>query len=77
MKRSLAISGAEAMAVIADMFPLSFVYEGTHQDVYFGIAPTGKKLRFTRCDIFRVADGKIAEHRGMGDIAAALAPLKS
>jgi predicted SnoaL-like aldol condensation-catalyzing enzyme len=34
-------------------------------------------LRFTSCDIFRVADGKIAEHWGMGDIAGTLAQLKS
>lgn len=67
----------EAMVGNADMFAASFVYEGTHQGVYFGIAPTGKKLRFTSCDIFRVADGKIAEHWGMGDIAGMLAQLKS
>jgi len=72
----LAVS-IEAMVVNADMFAASFVYEGTHQGVYFGIAPTGKKLRFTSCDIFRVADGKIAEHWGMGDIAGTLAQLKS
>ena len=40
------------------------------------VAPTGKKLRFTSCDIFRVAGGKIAEHWGMGDIAGVMAQLK-
>ena len=60
-----------------DKVAASFVYEGTHQGVYFGVAPTGKKLRFTSCDIFRVADGLIAEHWGMGDIAGVLAQLKA
>jgi steroid delta-isomerase-like uncharacterized protein len=55
----------------------SFVYEGTHQGVYFGVQPTGKKLRFTSCDIFRVVDGVIVEHWGMGDIAGVLAQLKA
>jgi steroid delta-isomerase-like uncharacterized protein len=59
-----------------DKAAASFVYEGTHQGVYFGIAPTGKTLRFTSCDIFRVANGRIVEHWGMGDIAGILAQLK-
>jgi predicted ester cyclase len=56
--------------------PASFVYSGTHQGVLFGVPATGKSLRFTSCDIFRVADGKIAEHWGMGDIAGVLAQIK-
>ena len=59
-----------------DKAAASFVYEGTHSGVYFGVAPTGKPLRFTSCDIFRVRDGRIAEHWGMGDIAGVLAQLK-
>ena len=31
--------------------------------------PTGRKLRFTSCDILAVKDGLIVEHWGMGDIA--------
>jgi predicted ester cyclase len=58
------------------MAAASFVYTGTHQGVYFGVAPTGKHLRFTSCDIFRVRDSKIAEHWGVGDIAGTLAQLK-
>ena len=72
----LAVS-IEAMVSNGDMFAASFVYEGTHEGVYFGIAPSGKKLRLTSCDIFRVVNGKIAEHWGMGDIAGLLAQLKS
>jgi steroid delta-isomerase-like uncharacterized protein len=66
----------EASLASGDMVAASFAYSGTHQGVYFGIEPTGKSLRFTSCDIFRVRDGKIAEHWGMGDIAGILAQLK-
>jgi len=66
----------EASLASGEMAAASFVYTGTHQGVYFGVAPTGKRLRFTSCDIFRTRDGKIAEHWGMGDIAGVLAQLK-
>jgi predicted ester cyclase len=41
------------------------------------VQPTGKKLRFTSCDIFRVNNGLIVEHWGMGDIAGVMAQLKA
>ncbi|HEY5066540.1 MAG TPA: ester cyclase [Xanthobacteraceae bacterium] len=66
----------EASLASGDMAAASFVYTGTHRGAYFGVAPTGKSLRFTSCDIFRIRDGKIAEHWGMGDIAGTLAQLK-
>jgi steroid delta-isomerase-like uncharacterized protein len=66
----------EALVATDDYFAASFVYTGTHKDVYLGVRPTGKSLRFTSCDIFRIANGKIAEHWGMGDIAGQLAQLK-
>lgn len=67
----------EASVVNGNMAAASFVYAGTHQGVYLGIAPTGRSLRFTSCDIFRIRDGKIAEHWGMGDIAGILAQMKA
>src|ERR1700731_23609 len=44
----------EAIVADEDKVPASFVYSGTHQGVYLGVAPTGRKLRFTSCDIFAV-----------------------
>jgi predicted ester cyclase len=35
--------------------------EGTHTREYFGVAPTGKRVRFTQLNIDRVRDGKIVE----------------
>ena len=67
----------EAVVTSADQVAASFVYTGTHSGPLFGVAPTGRTLRFTSCDIFRVRDGVIAEHWGMGDIAGVLAQLRS
>ena len=67
----------EAMVTDKDHVAASFIYTGTHKDTYFGIAPTGRSLRFTSCDIFRVQDERIVEHWGMGDIAGVLAQLRA
>jgi predicted ester cyclase len=67
----------EASLSQGDLCAASFVYEGVHRGVYYGVAPSGRKLRLTSCDIFRIADGKVVEHWGMGDIAGVLAQLKS
>lgn len=67
----------EALVADDESCAASFVYTGTHQGVLLGVPATGKALRFTSCDIFRVANGKIAEHWGMGDIAGVLAQIKT
>jgi steroid delta-isomerase-like uncharacterized protein len=66
----------EALVADKDRVAASFVYTGTHGGTWFGVAPTGKALRFTSCDIFRIQNGLIAEHWGMGDIAGVLAQLR-
>ena len=66
----------ETTVAEADKVAASFVYEGTQQGPYYGIEPTGKRLRFTSCDIVRVADGQIVEHWGMGDIAGIVAQMR-
>jgi predicted ester cyclase len=67
----------ESLVAGKDRVAASYVYSGTHGGAYFGIAPTGKALRFTSCDIFRVQHGRFVEHWGMGDIAGILAQLKA
>jgi steroid delta-isomerase-like uncharacterized protein len=66
----------EALVAEGDRVAASFVYTGTHGGTWFGVAPTGRALRFSSCDIFRVAGGRIAEHWGMGDIAGVMAQLR-
>jgi predicted ester cyclase len=59
-----------------DKAAASFAYEGAHAGPYYGFEPTGKRLFFTSCDIFRIAGGLIVEHWGIGDIAGIVAQLK-
>ena len=66
----------ETTVAEADKVAASFVYQGTHEGPYYGVEPTHKRLWFTSCDIFRLADGKIVEHWGMGDIAGVVAQMR-
>jgi predicted ester cyclase len=50
-------------------------YRGTHDGELMGFAPTGKHVDFTVMHIDRVADGRIVEHRGIGDINTMWAQL--
>jgi steroid delta-isomerase-like uncharacterized protein len=59
-----------------DRVAASFRYEGAQEGAYYGLEPTHKRLSFTSCDIFRVADGRIVEHWGMGDIAGIVAQIR-
>ncbi len=59
----------ETTVAQADKVAASFVYQGTQDGPYYGIGPTHKRLWFTSCDIFRLADGQIIEHWGLRDIA--------
>jgi steroid delta-isomerase-like uncharacterized protein len=67
----------EALVASGDRVAASFLYTGTHNGTWYGVAPTGRRLRFTSCDIFDVKDGLIVEHWGMGDTAGILAQLKA
>jgi predicted ester cyclase len=40
---------------------------GTHDHEWLGNPPTGNKLSFDVVDIFRIEDGKIAEHWDVAD----------
>lgn len=66
----------QASLAEGDKAAASFAYEGTNSGPYYGFHPTGKRLFFTSCDIFRIAGGRIVEHWGMGDIAGVVAQLK-
>ena len=67
----------EAVVASPDRVAASFVYTGTHGGPLYGVAPTGRSLRFTSCDIFRLREGVIVEHWGMGDIAGVLAQIRA
>jgi steroid delta-isomerase-like uncharacterized protein len=44
-----------------------FTDRGTHQGEGMGLPPTGRQVTWTGIDIFRVADGRIAEGWGVSD----------
>jgi len=40
---------------------------GTHKGEFRGVAPTGKQIKFSGFDIYRMSDGKLAERWGLND----------
>jgi steroid delta-isomerase-like uncharacterized protein len=46
-----------------------------HRGAFAGIPPTGKEVRVARIAIFRLADGRIAEHWGQVDMIGLLQQL--
>ncbi|REK91519.1 ester cyclase [Streptomyces inhibens] len=48
---------------------------GTHRGEYQGLPPTGKTVTYNEIFIFRFADGRIAEIRGVVDVLAQLRQL--
>lgn len=50
-------------------------YRGRHDGELMGVPATGKEVDFTVMHVDRVQDGRIVEHRGIGDINAMWAQL--
>ena len=48
------------------------IFHGNHTGPFMGIAPTGKPIAVEVMDIFRIEDGKIAEHWGVSDMLGLL-----
>ncbi len=51
--------------------------QGTQQGEYVGLAPTGKQVKITGMDIFRVVDGKIVEVWAEVDMLGTMQQLES
>ncbi len=45
------------------------IYTATHDHTVRGFAPTGRKISFATIDIWRVENGKFAEHWDLVDVA--------
>ena len=45
-----------------DRVAVRWIFHGTHQGEFFGVPPTGTRVRMNAIEINRVQDGKIAEH---------------
>jgi hypothetical protein len=44
-----------------------WTFHGTHQGEYFGVPATGRPVTYSGLNIFRIADGRIAEIRDLYD----------
>ncbi len=49
-----------------------FAISGTHQGEIFGVAPTGKPIKFNAVNLYRLEDGKVAETWQLLDTATFL-----
>jgi predicted ester cyclase len=60
-----------------DLVAARVIAEGTHTGAPFppGIPASGARLRWQECHIYRIADGRIAEHWGVNDMLAILQQL--
>ena len=67
---------AEAVVASGNRMAANFVYTGTHQGEYFGVAATGKRLTFNSTDIFIIRNGQLAEHWGAADLLGLMNQLK-
>ena len=54
----------------ADRIVARVTFSGTHSRTVLGFAPTGKKVTWGAIDIWRVENGKLAEHWDIVDVAA-------
>lgn len=52
------------------------IYTGTHQGEMFGIAGTGRRIRYSGVGIFRLQDSRIVEAWVLGDLAGLLLQLR-
>jgi predicted ester cyclase len=50
-------------------------YRGTHEGVFLGVPPTGRKIHFETVDAMRVRGGKIVEHWGVANLFSLMQQL--
>lgn len=65
----------EAQFAADDMVVQRITFRGTHRGAFKGLPPTGKAVRITGIDVFRVQDGKVAAHWGQFDSLSMLQQL--
>lgn len=58
-----------------DLVTDHWIMEGTHQGSFMGIPPTGKRVKVSGVDIFRMADGQIVERWAVIDSLSMLQQL--
>jgi steroid delta-isomerase-like uncharacterized protein len=65
----------EDMIAEGDRVAIRDTIHGIHRETFAGITPTEKRVAVTRIAVFRVVDGKIAEHWAQVDMLSLLRQL--
>jgi steroid delta-isomerase-like uncharacterized protein len=50
-----------------DRVVVRMTWQGTHTGEFLGVAPTGRRVSYGRIEVWRIADGRLAEHWGQFD----------
>jgi predicted ester cyclase len=66
----------EDRVIDADKIAARVTFTATHSNTVLGIAPTGRKVSFGTFDIWRIDDGKLAEHWDLVDSGGLLKQLR-
>ncbi len=59
-----------------DMVVSRKTFRGTHRGDFIGIPATGKSVAILAIEMFRVVNGKLVEHWGVGDLSSLVQQLK-
>lgn len=62
-------------AADGDLVTTYKTYYGTHQGMFLGVLPTGRKIHFETVDAMRVQNGKITEHWGVANLYSLMQQL--
>jgi steroid delta-isomerase-like uncharacterized protein len=55
-----------------DKVAARFTMRGTHKGTFYGVPPTGKKIKVKATNIYRFSNGKILEEHGQPDLRGLL-----
>jgi len=62
----------QEMVAENDKVAARFIMQGTHQGVFFGVAPTGKPIQVQAINFYRFSNGQIIEEYGQPDLLGLL-----
>ena len=60
------------MIVEDDRVAARFTMQGTHQGAFFGVPPTGNKIRVQAMNFYRLSSGQFVEEYGQPDLLGLL-----
>jgi steroid delta-isomerase-like uncharacterized protein len=66
----------EELVAEDDRVVARLIYTGTHRGEIFGIAPTGRRIRYAGVGIFQISGDRIVEGWVLGDLAGLLLQLR-